>query len=43
MQVFPEGRSSRPMGPGIEIQDDPVERRRREGNDRDLDDMMALE
>jgi len=43
IQVFPEGRSSRPMGPGIEIRDDPVERRRREGLDRDLDDMMALE
>lgn len=29
------------MGPGIEIRDDPMERRRRD--ERDLDDMTALE
>ena len=39
-QIFPSGRTSRSVGPGIEIRDDPGERKRREG---DLDDMTSLE
>ncbi|KAN0099786.1 TOM13 domain containing protein [Hyaloscypha variabilis] len=39
-KVFPTGRGRHPVGPGIEIRDDPSERRRREGN---LDDITSLE
>ncbi|KAE9364694.1 TOM13-domain-containing protein [Stipitochalara longipes BDJ] len=39
-KVFPTGRSRHSVGPGIEIRDDPLERRRREGN---LDDITSLE
>ncbi|KAH0545307.1 hypothetical protein FGG08_000606 [Glutinoglossum americanum] len=40
-KVFPEHRNARPMGPGIEIRDDPAERLRRAG--RQLDDLTSLE
>ncbi|MCJ1448160.1 MAG: hypothetical protein MMC23_008674 [Stictis urceolatum] len=40
-KVFPSGRSSRPMGPGIEIRDDPIKRRRRGGGE--LEDLTSLE
>lgn len=40
-QVFPGHRNSRPMGPGVEIKDDPVERRRRSG--REMDAYTSLE
>lgn len=40
-QVFPGTRSRHSVGPGIEIRDDPMEKRRREG--RDLDDITSLE
>lgn len=39
-KVFPTGRSRHAVGPGIEIRDAPLERRRREGN---LDDITSLE
>ncbi|KAH6719391.1 outer membrane protein TOM13-domain-containing protein [Leptodontidium sp. 2 PMI_412] len=39
-KVFPGGRSKHSVGPGIEIRDDPLERKRREGN---LDDLTSLE
>ncbi|MCJ1453980.1 hypothetical protein MMC28_004330 [Mycoblastus sanguinarius] len=39
-KIFPSGRTSRSVGPGIEVRDDPAERRRR---GQDLDDMVALE
>ena len=39
-QIFPSGRSSRSVGPGIEIREDPSERIRRE---RELDDLTSLE
>ena len=39
-QIFPSGRSSRSVGPGIEIRDDPSERIRRE---QELDVMTSLE
>ncbi|KAG4437966.1 hypothetical protein IFR05_006547 [Cadophora sp. M221] len=39
-KVFPGGRSKHSVGPGIEIRDDPMERKRREGN---LDDLTSLE
>ncbi|KAL8837281.1 MAG: hypothetical protein Q9170_002576 [Blastenia crenularia] len=39
-KVFPSGRTSRPVGPGVELREDPsVSRRRR----KDLDDMTSLE
>ncbi|MCJ1475794.1 hypothetical protein MMC13_004458 [Lambiella insularis] len=40
-KVFPNRRGTRSMGPGIEIRDDPVERRRR--GEGDLDDITSLE
>ena len=40
LQIFPSGRTSRSVGPGIEVRDDPGERRRRE---QELNDMTALE
>ena len=40
-QVFPGHRNSRPMGPGVEIKDDPIERRRRSG--REMDAYTSLE
>ncbi|KAK0510801.1 hypothetical protein JMJ35_007233 [Cladonia borealis] len=39
-KIFPSGRTSRSVGPGIEVRDDPGERRRRE---QELNDMTALE
>merc|ERR1711964_73620 len=39
-KVFPGGRARHSVGPGIEIRDDPLERKRREGN---LDDLTSLE
>ncbi|CZT09909.1 related to Mitochondrial import protein 1 [Rhynchosporium agropyri] len=39
-KVFPGNRSKHSVGPGIEIRDDPFERKRREGN---LDDLTSLE
>jgi len=40
-KVFPNHRNARSVGPGIEVRDDPVERRRR--GMADLDDMTSLE
>ena len=40
-QVFPSRRSGRPIGPGIEVREDPIERRRRDGEE--LDAYTALE
>ena len=40
MQVFPSGRGSHPIGPGIEVKDDPVDKRRR---GYELEEMTALE
>lgn len=40
-QVFPGHRNSRPMGPGVEIKEDPIERRRRSG--REMDAYTSLE
>ncbi|GAB1744442.1 hypothetical protein NU219Hw_g1719t1 [Hortaea werneckii] len=40
-KVFPSYRNSRSMGPGIEIREDPVERRRRDGEE--MDAYTALE
>lgn len=40
LQIFPSGRSSRSVGPGIEVRDNPTERSRQE---QDLDDMTSLE
>jgi len=40
LQILPSGRSSRSVGPGIEVRDDPAERMRRE---QDLDDITSLE
>ncbi|GAB7328963.1 hypothetical protein MBLNU13_g00831t1 [Cladosporium sp. NU13] len=40
-RVFPGHRNSRPMGPGVEIKDDPIERRRRSG--REMDAYTSLE
>jgi len=39
-KVFPNTRNARSVGPGIEVRDDPVERRRRAGG---LDDLTSLE
>lgn len=41
LQVFPEHRGSRSIGPGIEIKDDPIERRRRSG--REMDAYTSME
>ncbi|KAF2160754.1 hypothetical protein M409DRAFT_59777 [Zasmidium cellare ATCC 36951] len=40
-KVFPSHRNARPIGPGVEIRDDPIERRRRDG--RELDAYTSLE
>ncbi|KAK5137773.1 hypothetical protein LTR08_007345 [Meristemomyces frigidus] len=40
-KVFPNTRSSRSIGPGVEVRDDPVERRRRNGEE--LDAYASLE
>jgi hypothetical protein len=40
IQIFPSHRSHR-VGPGVEMRDDPIERRRRNG--RELDMYTALE
>ncbi|PVI05483.1 TOM13-domain-containing protein [Periconia macrospinosa] len=40
-KIFPSGRSSRRVGPGVEMRADPIERRRRDG--RELDMYTALE
>ncbi|KAL8943325.1 MAG: hypothetical protein Q9211_001020 [Gyalolechia sp. 1 TL-2023] len=39
-KVFPSGRSSRSVGPGVEMRGDPTVRRQRK---RELDDMTSLE
>ncbi|KAL8717094.1 MAG: hypothetical protein Q9225_005629 [Loekoesia sp. 1 TL-2023] len=39
-KVFPSGRSSRPVGPGVEMREDPSVQRRRK---KELDDMTSLE
>ncbi|TVY80804.1 Mitochondrial import protein [Lachnellula suecica] len=39
-KVFPSGRSSHSIGPGIEVRDDPFERRRRDGQ---LEDLTSME
>jgi hypothetical protein len=39
-QVFPNTRNAHSIGPGIEIRDDPAERRRRDG---ELDNLTSLE
>lgn len=39
-KVFPSGRSKHSIGPGIEIKDDPMERRRRDGQ---LEDLTSME
>ncbi|KAL8744673.1 MAG: hypothetical protein Q9190_003095 [Brigantiaea leucoxantha] len=39
-KVFPSGRSSRPMGPGVEIREDQGLRRRKE---RQMDELTSLE
>lgn len=36
MQVFPAHRNLRPVGPGIAVRDDPVERKRRDGEEMDM-------
>jgi Outer membrane protein TOM13 len=44
LQIFPKHRSSRTVGPGVEMREDPVERRKRQGNfDPDLMDATSLE
>ncbi|KAI9706915.1 MAG: hypothetical protein M1820_004694 [Bogoriella megaspora] len=40
-KVFPRHRNSRPIGPGIEVRENPYERKRRDGEE--LDSMTALE
>lgn len=35
LQVFPSHRNSRPIGPGVEMREDPIERRRRDGEELD--------
>ncbi|KAI9822435.1 MAG: hypothetical protein M1827_000154 [Pycnora praestabilis] len=40
-KIFPSHRNARSIGPGIEVQDDPIERRRRNGSE--LDDLTTLE
>ena len=40
-RIFPGHRSSRSMGPGVEIKEDPIERRRRSG--REMDAYTSLE
>ncbi|KAL8733188.1 MAG: hypothetical protein Q9181_003671 [Wetmoreana brouardii] len=40
LQVFPSGRSTRPVGPGVEMREDPSIRRRRE---KEMEDMTSLE
>lgn len=40
-QIFPNHRSSRRVGPGVEMKEDPVERRRRDG--QELDAYTSLE
>ncbi|KAH7383536.1 outer membrane protein TOM13-domain-containing protein [Cadophora sp. MPI-SDFR-AT-0126] len=39
-KVFPGGRARHSVGPGIEVREDPFERKRREGN---LEDLTSLE
>lgn len=44
MQIFPKHRASRTVGPGVEMREDPVERRKRQGiTDPDLMDATSLE
>ena len=43
-QVWPQGRGSRTVGPGVEMRDDPIERRRRNSSiDPDLQNTTSLE
>ncbi|KAL8781946.1 MAG: hypothetical protein Q9213_005785 [Squamulea squamosa] len=39
-KIFPTGRSSRSVGPGVEMREDPTTRRR---NEKEMDDMTSLE
>ncbi|KAL8950227.1 MAG: hypothetical protein Q9222_003734 [Ikaeria aurantiellina] len=39
-KVFPSGRTSRPVGPGVELRESPSVRR---GQDKELDEMTSLE
>ncbi|KAI4203573.1 MAG: hypothetical protein LQ350_001763 [Teloschistes chrysophthalmus] len=39
-KVFPSGRTSRPVGPGVEMREDPSRRKRSE---RELEEMTSLE
>lgn len=41
LQVFPNHRIGHRVGPGVEIKDDPIERRRRNG--REMDAYTSLE
>ncbi|KAI9676375.1 MAG: hypothetical protein M1817_000532 [Caeruleum heppii] len=40
-KIFPSHRNARSVGPGIEVRDDPVERRRRNGTE--MDELTSLE
>ncbi len=40
-QIFPLNRNSHPVGPGVEMKEDPIERKRRDGEE--LDAYTALE
>ncbi|KAK3075765.1 hypothetical protein LTR53_000590 [Teratosphaeriaceae sp. CCFEE 6253] len=35
-KIFPDHRNARSIGPGVEIRDDPIERRRRSGEELDM-------
>ncbi|EMC93928.1 hypothetical protein BAUCODRAFT_74736 [Baudoinia panamericana UAMH 10762] len=35
-RIFPEHRNARPAGPGVMVADDPIERRRRDGEEMDM-------
>ncbi|KAL8772785.1 MAG: hypothetical protein Q9209_002130 [Squamulea sp. 1 TL-2023] len=39
-KIFPTGRTSRSVGPGVEMREDPTTRRR---NEKEMDDMTSLE
>ncbi|KAJ9640106.1 hypothetical protein H2201_007634 [Coniosporium apollinis] len=42
-KIFPNHRSARSIGPGVEMRSDPIERKRRGGEDRELDELTSLE
>ena len=41
LEIFPSHRNSRPVGPGVEMREDPIERKRRSGEE--VDAYTALE